>query len=258
MKISIYRSLMLSTVAACVAVLSGCAVGPVPYNIRADADPVINRDTTGNPLSVVIRLYQLKQRKEFNQLTFDLISSNRSDAELFGDSLLKRSEIVLVPGTSHGSTETLLADTKYLGVVAFFRRPDAHYWRFLIDADQIRKRGLSFRVRDCYLTLKDNTPVPIPGQPLDAKPVCIETRADAPPNFPAKNAANAPPPAALADKSSASSKSKNQRLRIPTRHGPVEVNATTTPSTDATSDSGASVPPPIEIRIGPNLNWGAQ
>ena len=246
---SIYRACGLSLVVVCVTLLSGCATGPQPYEIRAQADPVINRDLTGNPLSVVIRLYQLKQSKEFNQLTFDLVSSNRSDTELFGEGLLKRSEIVLVPGTSHSSTETLLVDTKYLGVVAFFRRPDAHYWRFLIDADQIRKKGLSFRVRDCYLTLKDNTPAPIPGQALDAKPICMEERVNAPTGTPAVSP----------DKSTTVSKSKKQRLHSPTRHIPVEINAVSPAGSDvATTPSGASIVPPIEIRIAPNLNWGAQ
>jgi type VI secretion system protein VasD len=259
MDTSKYRSLMLSATAVCITLLSGCAVVPTPYEIRGNADPVINRDIMGNPLSVVVRLYQLKQSKEFNQLTFDLVSSNRSDAELFGDSLLKRSEIVLVPGTSHSSTETLLADTKYLGVVAFFRRPDAHYWRFLIDADQIRKKGLSFRVRDCYITLKDNTPLPIPGQALDAKPVCIEARAEAPTALPARNTANAHAPAAAAEKNTTTSKSKNQHLRIPTRRGVVEVNSGSTPGSDTTTiTSGNSALPPVEIRLAPNLNWGAQ
>ena len=259
MKTSIYRSLMLSAAAACITLLSGCAVVPTPYEIRANADPVINRDIMGNPLSVVVRLYQLKQSKEFNQLTFDLASSNRSDAELFGDSLLKRSEIVLVPGTSHSSTETLLAETKFLGVVAFFRRPDAHYWRFLIDADQIRKKGLSFRVRDCYITLKDNTPVPIPGQAMDAKPVCIEARAETPAALPTRNTANAYAPAATSEKNSASNKSKNQRLRIPTRHGAIEVNSGSAPGADTTTITfGNSALPPVEIRVPANLNWGAQ
>ena len=257
MNTSIYRSLLLSAAAACMALISGCAVVPTPYEIRANADPVINRDITGNPLSVVVRLYQLKQSKEFNQLTFDLISSNRSDAELFGDSLMKRSEIVLVPGTSHSSTETLLAETKYLGVVAFFRRPDAHYWRFLIDADQIRKKGLSFRVRDCYITLKDNTPVPIPGQALDAKPVCIEARTETPTTLPTRNTSNANAPAA-SEKNTAPSKSKNQRLRIPKRHGAVEVNSGSASGDTTTITSGNSALPPVEIRIAPNLNWGAQ
>ena len=155
--------------------LAGCATTPEPksYEISADVDAVINRDITGQPLSVVVRLYQLKQAKEFNSLTFDLATSNRTDAELFGESLIQRSELLLVPGTTHISTQVLAPDAQYLGVVAFFRRPDAHYWRYLVDAGQIRRNGLSFQALDCYLQIKNAPVIPIPGQPLNAKPVCL-------------------------------------------------------------------------------------
>lgn len=172
------RALYALVVAALLSLLNGCATAPEPapapkpYEVRANADAVINRDISGKPLSVVVRLYQLKQAKEFDLLTFDLATSTRTDAELFGDSLIKRSEILMVPGTTHISTQMLLPETKYLGVVAFFRRPDPQYWRFLIDADQIRAKGLSFQALDCYLRLNEMKPTSIPGQPLDAKPTC--------------------------------------------------------------------------------------
>ncbi len=171
-----HRGSYALVIAALLSLLNGCASTPVvepkPYEVRANADAVINRDIAGKPLSVVVRLYQLKQAKEFDLLTFDLATSTRTDAELFGDSLIKRSEILMVPGTTHISTQMLLPETKYLGVVAFFRRPDPHYWRFLIDADQIRAKGLSFQALDCYLRLNDMQAATIPGQPLDAKPAC--------------------------------------------------------------------------------------
>ena len=157
--------------------LNACVTPPEPiptsYEVRASADPVINRDISGQPLSVVVRLYQLKQPKEFNSLTFDLATSNRTDAELFGDSLIQRTEILMVPGTTHISAQGISPDAKFLGVVAFFRRPDTHYWRYLIDANQVRSKGLNFQALDCYLQLKNTLIVPIPGQPSDARPACL-------------------------------------------------------------------------------------
>ena len=171
---SVLQALVLTSSAL---LLNGCASTPesIPtsYEVRASADQVINRDISGQPLSVVVRLYQLKQPKEFNALTFDLATSNRTDAELFGDSLIQRTEILMVPGTTHISAQGISPDAKFLGVVAFFRRPDTHYWRYLIDANQVRSKGLNFQALDCYLQLKNTLVVAIPGQPLDARPACL-------------------------------------------------------------------------------------
>jgi len=188
-------AIRLLTFTTYLALLGGCASTPEPkpYQIQANADPVINRDISGKPLSVVVRLYQLKQEKEFDQLTFDLATSNRTDAELFGESLLQRSELLLVPGTTHISTETILPDTKYLGVVAYFRKPDTHYWRYLIDAQQVREKGLNFQALDCYLRLKDIKAATIPGQPLDAKPTCLDENIAAPSIAPTTNTVTATP-----------------------------------------------------------------
>jgi type VI secretion system protein VasD len=154
------------------ALLAGCASGPTVYEIRGEADPMVNRDVSGAPLSVVVRLYQLKDGQEFSKLTFDTIAGGRPETELLGAELLEKNEVVLVPGNKHTSTDKLREDTKYVGVVAFFRRPDQHYWRYLVDADKVRSNGLTFRAHDCYLSMLNVKPVAIPGQPLDAKPDC--------------------------------------------------------------------------------------
>lgn len=174
------------------AFLSGCASGPKTYQIRGEADPVVNRDASGAPLSVVVRLYQLKAAGEFSKLTFDTLASGRPEADLLGTDLLDKTEVVLVPGASYTATEALREDTRYVGVVAFFRRPHPHYWRYLVEADQVRREGLNFRAKDCYLTLVNVKPAPIPGQPLDLKPEC-EPLAVAQPAPPKPETATAEP-----------------------------------------------------------------
>lgn len=260
----------LLTITACFALIGGCASTPEPkpYEIQANADPVMNRDISGNPLSVVVRLYQLKQEKEFDQLTFDLATSNRTDAELFGDSLLQRSELLLVPGTTHVSTETILPDTKYLGVVAYFRKPDAHYWRYLIDAQQVRAKGLNFQALDCYLRLKDIKAAPIPGQPLDAKPTCLDENIAAPSVAPTTNSVSTakntekPRPVERARKASTTTSktatvnntpaSRPSRPVTPMPAPPVSTSVKPTPTVTA---------PTININVTPSLGlpkWGVQ
>lgn len=261
--------------------LSGCAApGPKQYDIRANAEPVINRDATGKPLSIVVRLYQLKQPNDFNQLTFDLAASGRSDADILGTSVVQKNELILVPGAQFSDKELLAPETKYIGVIAFFRRPDTNYWHYLIDAEEVRKKGIALIVKDCYLSLTTPSAVAIPGQSLGAKPVCRE---DAPPA-----AANGAVPAnatSSANKSTHAGNTNKGRkttakaprtstaiapeMAVNMNNAATSVNATPASSSNlSVSNAGASVSgkeasasaalPPIEIRVNPGLNWSAK
>lgn len=167
--------------------LNGCATGPVAYDIRGEADPVINRDAEGKPLSVVVRLYQLTQPDEFNKLTFETLASGRPEAELLGEELVAKTELVLVPGQTHVSTDKMLEKARYLGVVGFFRTPEANYWRYLIKADAVRDKGLIFKAHDCYLALQNQKPQTIPGQPENITPVCVNVQVAEPKPAPRKD-----------------------------------------------------------------------
>ena len=253
--------------------LNGCASTPEPipvaYEVRASADTVINRDVSGQPLSVVVRLYQLKQAKEFNSLTFDLATSNRTDAELFGDSLIQRSELLLVPGTTHISTQGISPDAKFLGVVAYFRRPDAHYWRYLVDANQVRSKGLSFQALDCYLQLKNTLVINIPGQPLDARPACLGENIAVPSVAPATTQPAAAPveqprrvirsrPTTINPPATTTAPTQNPPVRVlrpatPLPAPPVPTVQVQVPPTSST--------PAVNINVSPNLSlpkWGGQ
>lgn len=176
----------------CAVLLSACASKPASYPIRAAADPVINRDETGNPLSVVVRIYQLRDRKAFSALNFDGLTSGRSDTELFGNELIERSEVIVVPGQQVLAATNLTPETRYIGLVGMFRQPDIDSWRYLIAAEAVRSNGaglaatlgglltadarrhagLSFAVRDCSLEIVSPTPELLPGQSRQGKTVC--------------------------------------------------------------------------------------
>ena len=175
MKMNTYNNVITLCLGVCALALGGCASGPATYDVRGLADPVLNRDASGKSLSVVVRLYQLKQPTEFAKLAFDSLASGRPETELLGADLIEKSEVVVLPGTQHVSTEKLSENANYLGVVAFFRQPEPHFWRYLIPASQVRSKGVTFRLQDCYITLVDGKPTAIPGQPLDAKPQCNHT-----------------------------------------------------------------------------------
>jgi type VI secretion system protein VasD len=151
---------------------AGFAHGPEDYALKGVADALLNRDINGQSLSVVVRLYQLSGKTEFTRLTFDAVASGRSDTELFPKELVAANEVVLVPADTQEITDKLLPETRYVGMVGFFRRPDTQNWRFLVDARAVRNEGLNFAVRDCYFAAIQPKPEPIPGQSAGYTPEC--------------------------------------------------------------------------------------
>lgn len=197
--------------AAALVMLTACASGPKKFTVKSEADGNLNRDTGGKSLSVVVRVYQLRDVKEFQKLTFDTLASGRPESELLGNELLSVSDLILVPGTEISATEPLADNAKHVGIVAFFRKPDSHYWRYLFDAETVRKEGLSFRAQDCYLVPVGIKPLPIPGQPENARPECSAT-AVIPPRQTARQAAVAAPAEKASNKSAQKS---DPRPRLP-------------------------------------------
>jgi type VI secretion system protein VasD len=179
-----------------------------PPRLELSFDPAagLNRDPVGNPLSVVVRVYQLKDKVEFSKLSFDLASSGRPEPEILGQECLGKVDYTLVPGSPLKESEPLLPETRYVGVVAFFRHPDPHHWRCLARIDQPKpptpdppkgwlKRKLTkkkkpapappnphlaFKAQDCYLQLVQPRPEPIPGQPETFRPDCAGDPVSAP------------------------------------------------------------------------------
>ena len=142
---------------------------PVRIGVEGQASPTINRDANGDPLSVVVRIYHLKGKVEFPRLTFDMVTSGRTDQELLGADFLGRSEYVVVPGATTRDATGLAPGTKYVGIVAFFRKPDPNYWRYLVSLDQLKLAQskkewqgqklplFCFTVQDCFLVMNYST-----------------------------------------------------------------------------------------------------
>jgi len=166
------------------AFLAGCSSNkPVslPYKIYSEADQLLNRDAKARPLSVVLNVYQVKDRQTFARLTFEDFVSGRSDSELFGDELLQKNELVVLPGSKQAVDMKLLPDAQFIGVVAIYRMPAEQHWRYLIPAAQIRDTNLlgihkeitvALRLHDCFMTVDGVELDLIPGQKKGSEPVC--------------------------------------------------------------------------------------
>ncbi|OQS31541.1 type VI secretion system lipoprotein TssJ [Chromobacterium haemolyticum] len=159
-----------------IAALTACS-STKTIDIKAEGSPSLNRDAKGKPLSVVVHVYQLKNQQAFNRLTMEALSSGKPESELLGDSLISSKELTFLPGGKVTLEDvTIEKDAQFIGVVGFFRRPDAHFWRLLYDADAVRSKDLSFRAADCHLEAIKPKALTMPGQPSPAKADCAASR----------------------------------------------------------------------------------
>lgn len=152
--------------------LAACASKPVPVEFRAVADDALNLDEQGRPLSLVFRVYQLRDAEAFQRLTYESLNEGKPDADLFGTSLVSRSEHVMLPGQPATLPTSIAPETKFLGVVGFFRRPDSQQWRFLFDRESVLKKGLTVRAHSCHMQFEAPRPLALAGQDLSRAADC--------------------------------------------------------------------------------------
>ncbi|TKC78931.1 type VI secretion system lipoprotein TssJ [Trinickia terrae] len=100
----------------------------VDLNARASLNP----DEAQRPTSVVVRVYQLKDRKTFDSASYDDLLKN--DRVLLAQDLLDMKGVRVTPGGAVSVTQPIQADARYVAVVAFFRDPvQDKPWRRVIE-----------------------------------------------------------------------------------------------------------------------------
>lgn len=153
--------------------LSGCASGggasvidrtmqavglqdraPAPNDIalRLHAGDNLNAGTDSRALSLVVRVYQLRDRERFEQAPFDVFLDAQRERDVLGNDMIAVTEFLLSPGQRHEVLEQLPADGRHLGVVALFRSPAPTRWRFSFDAPAAAKGGVTVGLHACAMT----------------------------------------------------------------------------------------------------------
>src|SRR5471032_7722 len=132
---------ILSTVTAVVASMSLCACGAWQgvsdtsssayqavfhkqvkiLNVDLNARASLNPDEANRPVSVAVRVYQLKDRKSFDAASYnDLLKNER--AVLSAD-LQDTAGVVVNPGSAASLSQPMRPDTEFIAIVGFFRDP---------------------------------------------------------------------------------------------------------------------------------------
>ena len=97
--------------------LVGCATPTLNVQLQAGED--LNQDRQGASYAVLVRFYQLSDPALFSKA--DVTSLFRQDEELLGVTLINKSELMVSPGIVTELDIPKIPESKYLGVVAFYR-----------------------------------------------------------------------------------------------------------------------------------------
>jgi type VI secretion system protein VasD len=124
--------------------------------LTSDGGNQLNPDASGQPLSVVLRVYQLTSLERFASVDADTLWDDPQKA--LGNTLIENREITLLPGMGQVDKWPLNKATGYVGVAAFFRTDENSRWKVAFDANSLRKDGIWFS-SDGLRVLVDNTEI---------------------------------------------------------------------------------------------------
>ncbi|WP_072571165.1 type VI secretion system lipoprotein TssJ [Enterobacter sp. SA187] len=96
-----------------------------------------NNNAAGIPLSTVIRIYQLKDRKVFDDTDYPSLFAE--DSQAIKSDLVAQKDIRLRPGASITIDMPLEASANYVAVAALFLTPDTanNTWRVVLNRDEL-------------------------------------------------------------------------------------------------------------------------
>ena len=120
--------------------LEGCAGPPAPpvVDVTIRANPDINPNTMGTPVSVAVRFYSLNARGKFEAA--DVYSLMQREAQTLGTESAGSEEVVVRPGETRRVTLNPKPGVRFIGVAVMFRDIDRAQWRMVAP---IAETGLS-------------------------------------------------------------------------------------------------------------------
>jgi type VI secretion system protein VasD len=116
-------------------IAAGCGSGIKDVRVTLLPSNHLNPDESGAPLSVIVRVYQLRHRERFERADFRALWKN--DEKVLEGDMLERKEVTVFPEKK--TSVELQVDKKkgvqFLGVMALFRKPEGELWRQITSSD---------------------------------------------------------------------------------------------------------------------------
>jgi type VI secretion system protein VasD len=129
--------------------------GKVPayeVSLAIAAGEQLNLTGDGQPLSLVIQIYQLRNPQSFKTLTYAQASSPDGGKATLGDDLISLRAITAVPGETYRITQKMPGDGTTIGIVGLFLSPADNRWKIAFNASKSRDAGITVGAHACALT----------------------------------------------------------------------------------------------------------
>lgn len=131
--------------------------------LTLEASKDLNADADGQGLSVVARLYQLKDLNAFLAAPYSAFGNPDRERQALGDALGETREVMISPGQRLEFTEKMTEEMPYLGVVTLFRAPAPKRWRFAFAAAESEAAGITLGLHACAMTATSAVPSGMPS-----------------------------------------------------------------------------------------------
>ncbi len=141
----LFRFLACLLACAGAALLAGCPKEPARISMVLNGGADLNPDPAGQALSVVVRVYQLRDKGRLESADYNAIL--KSERETLAEDLLQRQERMLQPGTQEMLELTADPMARYIGVVALFRSPSGDSWRRIVPIGTGKTQQISLFLR---------------------------------------------------------------------------------------------------------------
>lgn len=127
---------------------------PTPVTVTLNADVGVNPGDTGQPSPVVVRIYELKGVKAFNNASFFDFDD---DTKLLGADLISSREYELIPGSEKKYEAKISSEAAYIGVIASFRDIQSAQWRDSIELKKSKTNRLMVYVTSLSVRIQKYT-----------------------------------------------------------------------------------------------------
>lgn len=126
--------------------------------LKLHAGSNLNAGATGKPLSLVTRIYKLKQTGAFNSAPYAAFLSPEAEKQALGADLIEVRELSLVPDQKYEVVERVAPEANYLGIVTLFRSPAPQRWRVAFAVKAAESAGILVGLHACSLTVGKGAP----------------------------------------------------------------------------------------------------
>ncbi len=148
MKTVIVRFIQVASTALVVMYLVGCSwifeEEPPWIEARIEASSDLNPDRQGRPSPLVVRLYELKSTSSFKDS--DFFSLYEHDVSVLGEDMVAKEEFQFVPGETQRLTRELQPETRFIGLLAAYRKLESARWRATLKTPRDQTTEVTIRL----------------------------------------------------------------------------------------------------------------